>query len=96
VYWIDGTQVASHAIAIAASLRPVVSDYVADAAALTVDWLRMTPYAATGTFASRVIDAGLLATWSTASWTTDLPAGTSVVGFRFQPAAAAASDRAAR
>src|SRR5207344_1355269 len=79
VYFIDGTQVASHAIAIAASMRPIASDFTAGGPAVSVDWLWMTPYAASGTFVSRVIDSGVQATWGTIAWTSDLPAGTGVV-----------------
>ena len=78
-YAIDGTVLLTHPIAIAASMRPMVSDYVVGGAAVTVDWLQLTPFAAAGTFTSRVLDAGGPATWGTASWTATLPAGTSVV-----------------
>jgi hypothetical protein len=46
---------------------------------LTVDWLRLTPYASTGTFTSRILDGGSTVTWNTATWTADLPAGTAAV-----------------
>ena len=59
VYWIDGTQVASHSIAMTANMRPVVSDATVGGGVLTVDWMWMTPpYVASGTFLSRVLDAG--------------------------------------
>ena len=47
-------------------------------AAVTVDWLRMTPYASAGTFDSRIFDAGAAAAWSTLSWNVTTPTGTSV------------------
>jgi hypothetical protein len=74
-FFIDGAQVAAHAIAITSLMRPVVSEYLLGATTLSVDWLRMTPYAAAGSFVSRVFDAGAPATCSTVSWTADLPAG---------------------
>src|SRR5439155_24740587 len=77
-YFIDGTQVASHALAITSSLRPVASDANVGGGVLTVDWMRMTPYATSGTYLSRVLDAGGAATWIDASWTASLPSGTSL------------------
>ena len=83
VYFIDGVQVVSHPITITASMRPMASDFTVGGPSVAVDWLRMTPYAAAGSFLSRVFDAGAPATWGTASWTADLPAGTGqVLGVR--------------
>jgi hypothetical protein len=79
VYSIDGTVVATHAGAITQSLRPLASDYSVGGGAVAVDWVRMSPYAASGTFTSRVFDAGRVATWGTASWTSEVPGGTSLV-----------------
>jgi hypothetical protein len=78
VFSIDGAQVASHPVSVGGTLRPLASDYGVGGGALTVDWLRMSPYPASGTFVSRVFDAGATVTWSTLSWTSDTPAGTSV------------------
>jgi hypothetical protein len=50
-----------------------------DIGSLTVDWMRLTPYAASGTYTSKVFNAGFPATWMNASWTADAPAGTTVV-----------------
>jgi hypothetical protein len=79
VFFIDGTQVASHTIAVTASMRALVSDFTVGGPALTVDWLRMTPYAASGTFTSRVFDGGGLTTWGTATWAATQPTGTTLV-----------------
>ena len=57
-YFVDGVQVASHAVAIAGPMRPVAaSDYTAFAGTIVVDWVRSTPYASAGTFLSRVFGA---------------------------------------
>jgi hypothetical protein len=83
-YWIDGTIVAVHAQAISASLRPIASDYGHDGNALSVDWVRLAPYASLqegpgqSTFTSRVFDAAAAVTWTTATWTGTTPPGTSV------------------
>ncbi len=76
-YYVDGVQVASHAIAITANMRPVASD-LAGGPTLSVDWVHMSPYANTSVFASRVIDAGANVAWLTLTSTTTLPTGTAV------------------
>ncbi len=78
VYSVDDTVVATHTISIAASMRAVVRDQTAGGSALTVDWLRVTPYAKSGTFTSRVFDGSAAVLWSSASWTADVPSATSV------------------
>jgi len=78
VYWIDGVQVASHPISITKSMRPLASDFNIDGKTVSVDWLRMSPYAVSGTFLSRVFDAGGPASWGTASWTSETSVGTSL------------------
>ncbi len=77
-YWIDGIQVASHPIGITASMRPLASDATVGAGAVTVDWVRLTPYAGSGTFLSRVLDAGATVAWLNATWSASVPAGTSL------------------
>jgi hypothetical protein len=75
---IDGAHVASHVISIGANMRPVASDYNGDGNALTIDWMRMTPYATASTFLSTIFDASALVTWTTAAWTGATPPGTAV------------------
>jgi uncharacterized cupredoxin-like copper-binding protein len=74
-YWVDGVVVASHTAAITTAMRPWVSDYFTGGNSLTVDWLRMSPYAATGTYLSRVFDGGPSAAWGSASWSATVPTG---------------------
>jgi Domain of unknown function (DUF4082)/Bacterial Ig-like domain/Bacterial Ig domain len=78
VYSVDGTVVATHARASTTPMRPLVSDATVGGGTVTVDWLRPTPYAASGTFLSRVFDAGASVLWDTATWTSQLPSGTSL------------------
>jgi len=59
-------------------MRPIFADNVADANLLQVDWVRLSPYADTGTFLSRVLDGGEQAAWGVASWTAETPPGTSL------------------
>ncbi len=77
-YFIDGVSVAVHGVAVAGPLRPIVSDFNAGGAAVSVNWIRMTPYSAAGTFESRIVDAGTSVGWDQAQWTADVPPGTSL------------------
>ena len=77
-FYVDGALVASHASAIGGTMRPGVSDYFAGGPTYTVDWMRIGPYAASGTFTSRVFDAGSTATWGNAFWAADVPGGSSL------------------
>jgi len=81
VYSVDGSVVATHAIAVAGPLRPLVSDFAAGAGGVAVDWIRLGPYAAAGTFVSRVFDAAQAVDWGGLSWTSDTSAATSVAFF---------------
>ncbi|HSL00487.1 MAG TPA: N,N-dimethylformamidase beta subunit family domain-containing protein [Rubrobacteraceae bacterium] len=57
VYYVDGNEVARHAISITEQMRPLVSDYENGGPKVVVDWLRMSPYASAGAFTSRAFDA---------------------------------------
>jgi hypothetical protein len=76
-YYVDGVQVASHDVAIATPMRPLPADSDVGGATLSVDWLRMSPYAASGTFLSRIFDAGQGVAWQDLTWFGDAPDGTS-------------------
>jgi len=74
-YFIDGTQVALHPLALTASMRPIASDLSVDSQAVTVDWMRLSPYGSSGSYSSRVLDAGSSVRWI-ASWNASAPTGT--------------------
>ncbi len=60
------------------TLRPAASDSNTSGS-LSVDWMRMTPYASPGTFLSRIHDAGSpAANWGTLSYVADVPSGTTL------------------
>jgi hypothetical protein len=79
VYWIDDTKVATHAVAISQAMKPTAMNQTTGGGALTVDYMRMTPYAAAGTYTSKVFDAGGVVNWSKMTWTSTLPASTTIV-----------------
>jgi hypothetical protein len=78
-YFVDGNPVASHAATISDQMRPLASDFSAGGGTVSVDWVRVSPYAPTGNFVSRVFDASSPANWGPASWTAALPPSTSLV-----------------
>jgi len=45
---------------------------------LQADWVRIASYPSSGTFTSSVFDATRTATWGAASWTANIPAGTTI------------------
>ncbi|HXI30098.1 MAG TPA: Ig-like domain-containing protein, partial [Vicinamibacterales bacterium] len=78
-YYVDGALVASHPLAVAGPMRPVAaSDFNPFGGTVFVDWMRMSPYASTGTFLSRVFDASAPVAWNSIQWKATTPAGTSV------------------
>ena len=77
-FLIDGTLVDTQTVSIPNSLRIFASEFSSGAPGLSVDWLRLSPYAAAGTFQSRIFDAGAGGSWTSISSTSDLPAGTSI------------------
>jgi hypothetical protein len=78
VFSIDGNQVASIGLVVATPMRPLVSDFNVGGGVMTVNWLALTPYASTGTYLSRIFDAGQAVTWSTLTWDANTPSGTSL------------------
>ncbi len=78
-YYVDGALVATHGGNFGATqMRPIASDLTAGGGELSVDWLRMSPYPASGTFESRVFDSGTSADWGALSWNAATPAGTAI------------------
>ena len=77
-FFIDGNLVDTQAVSIPNSLRILASEFGSGTPGLSVDWLRLSPYAAAGTFLSRIFDAGAGGSWTSISSTRDLPVGTSI------------------
>jgi hypothetical protein len=80
-FYIDGsaTPVATINLAVSSNLFIQISDYFTNDGTLSVDWLHATPYVPTGTFTSRVADAGVTTNWGVVKWNNETPAGTSLV-----------------
>jgi Bacterial Ig-like domain/Purple acid Phosphatase, N-terminal domain/Glycosyl hydrolases family 16 len=79
-YYVDGALVATHTTSFAAQMRPIASDFNPATPELSLDWLRMSAYASSGSFDSRVFDAGAgqSADWGALTWSASAPVGTGV------------------
>ncbi len=79
-FYVDDILVATPNITIngGANMNIQISDYPAGGVALSVDWLRISPYTNAGTFISQVFDAGAAKLWAAATWSANLPANTSI------------------
>jgi hypothetical protein len=78
VYKVDGVQVASHSRTLLTAMRPIVSELTTGGSSLSVNWVRVGPYASSGTFTSRVFDATKTVAWGPVAWVTTAPAGSAV------------------
>jgi Domain of unknown function (DUF4082)/Bacterial Ig-like domain/Purple acid Phosphatase, N-terminal domain len=72
-YGVDGVVVATHPLVTAVGLRPVLSDATVGADTLSVDWVRLSAYPASGIFTSAVVDAAAPVVWGAANWTATIP-----------------------
>jgi hypothetical protein len=77
-FFVDGTQVASSAFTPSVQLRVLAVDPTQDATPLTVDWLRLAPYATSSTYTSAVVDASAVVAWDTLTADTTPAAGSAV------------------
>src|SRR5262249_16314025 len=65
-YYIDGTLMISHTSMAwgTAAMAPVIIDSTVADGAIVVDWIRVTPFAASGSYTSQVFDAGAAVPWT--------------------------------
>ena len=73
---IDGTVVGNVPFKPVAKLQIVAADPILDLTAMTIDWLRIAPYASSTTYTSSVVDAGATVGWDTLTAVLNLPTGT--------------------
>ncbi|MGX7678021.1 DUF4082 domain-containing protein [Jatrophihabitans sp. DSM 45814] len=80
-FYLDDVSKYTHAVSalLTSSMRPVLSDTTVADAALSVDWVRVGPYTASGTFTSRVLDASASVAWDGLTWDATVPTGTTLV-----------------
>ena len=77
-YYVDGTLVHTDNATFGSNLNVAASDFNSGGPGLSVNWLHLSPYPSSGTFTSRVFDAGQAADWGAMSWHANAPPGTSV------------------
>ena len=79
-FYVDGatTPAATLTQTGATSMVALISDFNLNGSALSVDWMKVTPYVSSGTFVSRVLDGSIATSWLTMSWAATTPSGTSV------------------
>jgi hypothetical protein len=58
------------------TMRPVIVEPAGAGGALAVDWIRMTPYAGSGSYTSAVVDAADTVVWQKLTTTSTVPSGT--------------------
>ncbi|WP_324672205.1 N,N-dimethylformamidase beta subunit family domain-containing protein [Hymenobacter sp. GOD-10R] len=75
-FYVDGTLAQTTNVALSTPMRVGASDYNVGGPAVSLDWVRISPYASPGSFTSRVYDGGSAKTWGQASWQADVPTGT--------------------
>lgn len=78
LFWIDGEVVVTQMVPIVGFMRPLASARRIGRGGVTLHWLRLSPYARSGTFLSRVLDAAGDARWISADCDLDRPEGTAV------------------
>ncbi len=78
VFSIDGTVVSTQPYGGAGPLRALASDFATGGPVVAMDWMRVLPYASSGSFTSRVFDGGANISWGVMTWASSEPAGTSL------------------
>jgi hypothetical protein len=78
--YVDGnnTPAATINLVVTSNMFIQISDFANTDGVLSVDWLRIAPYTASGSFTSRIFDAGISKAWGSVVWSNDIPAGTSL------------------
>ena len=77
-YYVDGVLKVTHTGSFGSTCGQPSATAAPAAPSSRSDWLRMSPYPASGTFDSRVFDAGQTADWGALSWNSATPSGTGI------------------
>jgi hypothetical protein len=78
-FYVNNVLAHTQATPVAGPMRIAVSDFTFGGPAVSVDWVHVLSYPATGTFVSRVFDSTAAGTsWKAMTWTADTPAGTTL------------------
>ncbi|MBP7148667.1 MAG: Ig-like domain-containing protein [Acidobacteria bacterium] len=78
-YLVDGVPLHTEPMSVSQDMRPVASDRLLDGIPIALDWVRLSPYGASGTFVSRVFAADMdAAPWIDLVSSASLPVGTGI------------------
>lgn len=78
VFSIDGRALGRILVPVPGYMRALAGNRRLGTEPLRLEWMRVSPYAASGRFTSRVLSAGARVAWGAATWNADVPAGTSL------------------
>ena len=79
-FYVDGNEIPAATInlSVTQNLYVQISDYNVNDGTLSADWLRVLPYASSGTYTSQVFDGGVARIWGAVTWNAGAPTGTNV------------------
>ena len=80
-FYIDGELMETTSTTITGNMRPAISDYNNGGPAISVDWIRVSPYLASGSYTSRIFDRGSDDGWGDITWSSFEPTGTDISVF---------------
>lgn len=78
VFAIDGEALGRILVPVPGYMRALAGNKRLGTEPFRLEWMRVSPYAPSGHFTSRILDAGTVADWGPATWDADVPAGTSL------------------
>lgn len=73
VFSVDGARAAQVLVPMPGYMRALAANERLGRDPLRVEWMRLSPYATSGHFTSRILDAGTAADWQAATWEADVP-----------------------
>ena len=76
VFSVDGSALARLLVPVPGYMRVLAANERIGAQPLRLEWMRVSPYAPSGCFTSRVLDAGGPVEWHQATWEAEVPPGT--------------------
>jgi hypothetical protein len=78
VFSVDGAKQAHLMIPVPGYMRALAANQRLGTEPLRIEWMRLSPYAPSGRFTSRVFDAGAEVAWGDVTWEADIPDGTTL------------------
>jgi hypothetical protein len=73
IFSVDGAKVAHLMVPMPGYMRALAGNQRLGTQPLRVEWMRVSPFAESGRFTSRVLDAGAVVDWHSLSWEADVP-----------------------